>query len=257
MQNGAKLTLEYQNKSPVELADLSLSLLAVSEEYQLHVECSVEPIGDDGVRLFVNDIRAGSIVAELISMAPYVLPFVEHANHIWAFIVRLKGAYDYLLGEPGEKPALQRVNYQNLSNILEPIAKDNGSQLNIVAVNATNGTIEVKVTSVNANAIQNRIRRELALLKAPTTGTREKVVLYWYQARNDPKAKTGDKAIIESLHDGPVKVVFMSESIKSQIIASPENFFRVAYIVDVSVETIEGKPILYRVLSLHEKIDRA
>lgn len=36
---------------------------------------------------------------------------------------------------------------------------------------------------------------EINLMKEPISGIKEKVLLHWYQARNDPKSKAGDKAI--------------------------------------------------------------
>ena len=35
-----------------------------------------------------------------------------------------------------------------------------------------------------------------------------------------------------------------------------KNPFRMAYVVDVSVETIEGRPALYNVLAVHDKFER-
>jgi hypothetical protein len=35
-----------------------------------------------------------------------------------------------------------------------------------------------------------------------------------------------------------------------------ENPFRMAYIVDVAVETINGRPVVYNVLAVHEKLER-
>lgn len=279
MQHGAKLTVKYDTKKPVDLADLSLSLHGLSEEYKMHVECSVDPMGDEGVRLSVKEIRPGSIIVELVAIAPQALQFPENATHIRSFTTRLQIVFDFLLGgsvtelplahEPTEPPIifpagkavedphLERANYKNLGRIIEPIAKEGGSQLNISATDdSAEPPVLFTMSSVSANAIQNRIRRELELLKQPSSGIHEKVLLYWFQARNDPKGKAGDRAIIESLHDRPVKAVFMTDSIKGKILSAAENLFRMAYVVDVSVETIAGRPALYRILELHDVIER-
>lgn len=256
MADPVKLTVEFKNVHPIELTDLTQSLLAFADEYKRYLARDEEPTVADDVRLYVKEIRPGSIVADLVAMAPYALPFVENANHIFKFLGYLKTAYDYLLGESDEKPQLERNNYLNLTNILEPVAKDNGSYLNVGAIHVTTGPITVNINSMKANAIQNAANRELAALKAPTTGMHEKVLLYWFQARNDPKSKTGDKAIIESLHKGPVKALFVNESIKAKILSASENPFTMAYVVDVAVETIKEKPALYRILEMYDVLER-
>jgi hypothetical protein len=88
------------------------------------------------------------------------------------------------------------------------------------------------------------------------TGIQEKVLLYWYQARNDPRSKSGDRAIIESISTSAVKVVFVNENIKAKILSSSENPFMLAFVVDVAVETIQGRPALYRILEMHDSFER-
>jgi hypothetical protein len=80
--------------------------------------------------------------------------------------------------------------------------------------------------------------------------------MYWAQARNSPDSKNGDKARIESIYKGDVKVVFDNESLKSKLLLEAPFPFSLAYIVDVDVETIDGRPALYKVLALHGTISR-
>jgi hypothetical protein len=74
--------------------------------------------------------------------------------------------------------------------------------------------------------------------------------------RDDPASAVGDRGIIESIHSFPVKVRFQGEEIKNRVLHAVENPFLYAYLVDVSVETIEGRPILYNVTAVHESIER-
>ena len=53
-----------------------------------------------------------------------------------------------------------------------------------------------------------------------------------------------------------VKVAFSDETIKAMMLFEDKNPFRMAYVVDVSVETIEGRPALYNVLAVHDKFER-
>ena len=149
---------------------------------------------------------------------------------------------------------LDRPNYQNLSNIVEAVAKDSKAQINIGTMNI-NAPVQIKTNSMEANAVQNRAKREAEKLQEPITDTKEKVVLYWYQARNDSKARTGDKAVVESVYRGPVKALCVNESIKTKMVLGADNPFTHAYVVDVTVETVKGKPVLYRILDVHERLE--
>src|ERR1035438_647675 len=251
MPDNVKLTVEIKNQSPVELVDLTESLLSFADGYKRYFAKNDDPIVAQDVRLYVKEMRSGSIIADLIAQAPYALPLIENANTVFEFIEYLKRATDYLLGKSREKPALEKANYENFVRILEPVSKDSGSQLNIGAININNpqAPITINLSSLESNAAQNAARRELEALKEPVTGMHEKVLLYWYQARNDPRSNRGDRAIIESIASGAVKAVFANESIKAKILS--EDLFNLAYVVDVAVETIKGKPALYRILELH------
>jgi hypothetical protein len=248
-------TIEIQNQQPVELVDLTNSLLSLADEYKRF--SGRQDVADaEDVRLYIKEIRSGSIIADLMAVAPGVLPYVGYATNLLNFSIYLGKAYNFLVGRSVLKPAaLQKVNYENLSSFVEPVAKDNASQLNCHTTINGNVTYNLNITSLEANAVQNRAKREISLMKEPIARIKEKVLLYWYQARNDPKSKAGDKAIIENIQPSPVKVIFDSDHVKSQLIYG-ENPFLSAYIVDVEIETIKDKPVVYKVLNVHERIDR-
>jgi hypothetical protein len=255
MPDEITLSIEIENTQPVELTDLTDSLTGLAEEYKRRVALS-EGIGvTEEVRLFVKEMKTGSIIAHLVTYAPLALPFIENANHIIEFSKFLSRAYRYLTGKSRDKPDnLDKADFVNLTKILEPIAKDSGSQLNIGTLNF-HAPVKVTINSLEANAAQNAAKREIGLLQEPATGIKEKVLLYWYQARNDPKSNAGDRAIIESIYPGPVKV-FVDEAIKSRLLLDADNPFTHAYVVDVAVETVKGRPALYRILNVHEVIEK-
>lgn len=250
----AHLTIEIKNKRPIELGDFTSSLLSLANEFKRKLELENPEIAVADVRLYIKEVRSGSIVADLVALAPQALQLVSYSNAVVSFYKHIKGAYDYLSGASENKPDLDRASYENLARIVEPIAKDSGSQLNIGALHGP--LYYFNVGSQEANAIQNRVRKEIEALAEPSKGLREKVLLYWYQARGDAKSKTGDKAIIESISVAPVKTICVTDAIKLQMILDEENPFKEAYIVDVMVETIRGKPSLYKILSLHDKFER-
>jgi len=259
MENNMKLTIEIKNTKPVELTDLTISLNSLADEYKRFLEKTQSSVSIDDVKLYVKEIKTGSIITELTTYASQTSLFTDQAGTIIEYAKYLKILYDFLIGKnPPPKEIIEKQTYENLTNILEPVAKDSGSQFNIGAINinADNITVNVNLNSMEANAIQNKARKYIEQLKEPETGLHSQVLMYLYQARNDVSSTTGDKAIIESIHQGPVKTIFANETIKAKVLSDKSNLFKKAYIVDASVETISGIPKLYKISEIHDVLDR-
>lgn len=249
----ASLTIEIKNQQPIELLDLTKSLLSLGDEFKRFVDAHEPEAAEAEARLYIGEIRTGSVVADLIAIAPVLMQGVSYINTMAKFGAHLQAAYAYLSSNATAKPALEKATYQNLSNIVEPVAKDAGAQLNITA---PGGHVVININSVNANAVQNKARKEIERLAEPVSALHEKVLLYWYQARGDVASQKGDKAIIESIDPRPKKIICANDAIKSQMIFDNENPFKWAYVVDVVVETINNRPVAYKILTLHEKFER-
>ncbi len=50
---------------------------------------------------------------------------------------------------------------------------------------------------------------------------------------------------------------FFSNLLKGRLLGSSENPFQSAYVVDVQVETVDGRPALYKVIDIHDTISRS
>lgn len=255
------LTVEINNQNPIELVDLTNSFLSLGEEYKRFVISHPEFSEASDVRLYIKEIRTGSVKADLIAIAtlsaPMVIPFISGANSVIGFSKHLKSAYEYFTGKAEKKPQLQSNEYNGLTNIIEPVAKDRGSQMNFITQNINHTTVYQTFTldSHQANEAQNVINKERLELKAPQTQPYRKKALYWYQAKNDLHSRTGDRGIIESISLSPVKIEFEDEAAKDAMLHGSQNPFLTGYIVDVTVETIQGKPVLYKVVGYHGRIE--
>ena len=248
------LTIELKNTRPVELIDFTSSLSSLADEYNKRILKSDPEFGGD-IRLFIKEIKSGSIIARIQEMMPYAMPFVGDINSLNNFCKSLKASMDWLRGVGGAKPE-RKHTYENVIRLVEPVAKDNGSILNIGKLEI-NGSINITINNLEANAIQNAARRELDAIKQPITGFKENMVIYWYQARNDAKSQRGDRTVIEAIWPSPVKTVFATESIKAKMLLGDEYPFASVYLVDVQVQAIGERPVLYTIINFRERLDEA
>ena len=245
MSDKIKIVLNYTK--PVELIDISLSLSAIGSEFQLFSEHSRN--GVPGSKLYLHKVEQGSLIAELIAMSDQASVFVDQAQAISEFIGNFKWLKEFLLGERNDKPKIDKKQLDRLDAFLNPVAKDSGGQWLI----SGNDTVNITINYQEANAMQNAAARERELLKEPISGLQQQVALTFQQTRDNPN--TGNRAKVESIYPLAVKVIFDNEGVHQEMLLNDENPLTGIYLVDVRVETVNNKPILYKITRFHERIE--
>ena len=253
--NEVSLHIEILNKQPLELTELTKCFIALSNQFNDFVAKNATSEKEREARLYVKEIKSGSVIVDLMEYATVgMIPFLENVNTIAAFAEYCKNVIQYFLKREGEKPELSVTDCKELSQIISPVAKDNGAQFNM-SVNV-NGKFQqfVFLDSNESNALQNILHREIgSQLSAEIKEFREKVVMAFYQTRSKLSSDTGNKAVIDDIIKGkPVNVFFEPDDLKKAMLKGEENPNNYVFVVDVKVETVGGKVVAYRVVKLHE-----
>jgi len=258
--NDIRLIVEINNSKPLELLDLTKSLISLANQFNSYVARDGESKEDREAKLYVKEIRSGSVILELIEFASKtVIPFIENASTIIGFAKHIKSAYDFILGKTTEKPTeFTHNDYRDLSQIVNPVAMDTASQLNINTTINNNIEYHVHINSTEANAAQNLIEKLDAQLKIsePANDTKTKVLLTLFQTRADTKAKTGNKGIIEDLSPKPYNILFENEDINQQMLHQEFNPYEKVFVVDVQVQHVSGKIAAYKIVKFHETFEK-
>jgi hypothetical protein len=97
----ATIRFEVQNSKPVDLFDLTSALSAFGEAYQDHLIQSGVDLDKDHLRLYVKEIRAGSIITDLISLAPQVSFIIDHIDVAVGFVTHLNEVMHFLPSSAG------------------------------------------------------------------------------------------------------------------------------------------------------------
>lgn len=246
-----ELQVEIKNVRPIELLDLTESFLGLADEFREFTARHNPDVDAADVRLYVHEVRSGSVIATLAALSPQLLQGLSYANAVFDFATHLGTVTRFLTGNEDKPPVDMTVStLENVSRIVEPVAKDGGAQFN---VHTLNGNIILNVTHTEANAIQNKAKRLLTERTVSTSGIHEKVLMHWFQARADRHSRSGDRAVIEKISPRPVKVICATDALKSQMVLSETNPFQEAFIVDVVADTINGKVAVYKILALHDR----
>ena len=253
-----KLQITINNTKPVVLTDLTMALLGVGQQFERFIENETTEQHQTGSELVIKEVRSGSIIVELVAQAIPVVPLLWQGGSIVEWIGYAKSVIDWLSGKLDKPPKdVTKQDLKQWSNILEPVAKDHGSQLNFTVSSGGQVINQFFINSEQANAAQNAIRREIGLLNEPDDHTQRKRVMTWYQTKFDETSQTGDKAVIESISKSPVKVIFENNAVKKALTAGDPRFKKpwneLAYIVDVKVQTVQGVPKVYTVINYYEE----
>jgi hypothetical protein len=254
----SKLELTINNEVPVVLVDLTMALLGVGQQFERFVETETTEQHRIGSELYIKEVRAGSIVVELVAQAAPLLPLLWTGGSLSEWVKYARSVIEWLNGKLKSAPKdLTKQDLRQWSSILEPVAKDHGSQMNFKVTEGGQVVQQFFITSEQANAAQNAIRRELERLEEPDDHVQRKRVMVWYQTKFDDESPTGDRAVIESISKAPVKVVFENNAVKKAMLAGDPRFSKpwheLAYIVDVRVQTIQGVPKVYTILDYHDE----
>lgn len=250
-----RLVIKIENKQPIELFDLTKSLVSLATQFDTYVDKNAYCKENKEAKLFVKEIKSGSVILELVEYATIgMIPFMENTNTIIGFAQYCKNAINYFLKNEGEKPDLTSTDFKEFSSILNPVAKDNGSQFNLSTTINGNVELHLNLNSTETNALQNLFKKEIEKLKVPEQldEIQSSVLLTWFQARNDLKSKIGNKGVIEELSKKPLNITFENDELKETMLHGDLNPFNTAYVVDVKIQTVQEKPAAYKVVKLHE-----
>ena len=253
-QRDVCLRVALIHKTSIELDDLSQSLKSLAALHNRYVARTSASIAGDRLRLYVREIRSGSIIVDLIAQAHNLSLFADDAKHIVDFAKVLMSSLDFFKGKAEQPDGLKKPDAENIRDFLEPVARDTGAIINIQALAGSTVIVNQATTSIDANAIQNRAGRWIDEQKEPVRGIQTGCLFYFYQARDELSSRSGDLGVIERISTRPVKTIIEGEDLKGRILG--DALFRKAYVVTVRVETIEDKPMLYTILEVTDMFDR-
>lgn len=261
--DAARIEIIIANHDPLELTDFTSSLTAMAREHEARLKSANPKVDVDETRLLIVDIRRGSVVLELLPVLAPIITTAEVTNTAIAFVQHLGRAFS-ILRKPGgrlEDPTVTQL--KNMSDAVQVIANDSEGQLKISAKYKNGDVIqEFIVTKSDAEKIsQNSIEQRREIEKRESAELKKVLMRLHQTSAENLKVdkRTSEKGIIERVDGIPRTLVYASDlagqRIKSEILQADGNPFQKGFIVDADIETVNGKPRLYRIVEVHQIID--
>lgn len=259
-QNPNILLVHIEHSKPIEINEFAQSLNAIGNLFSSYAQNKGENKELSRAKLYVEKIEQGSIdifLKEIVTAG--LIPFAENMNIILDFSSYLKSVFEYFTKGKGKEPDLGIAEAKNLRDLLNVVTGDNQGEIHIGAIdngdkrNVLNNCV---INFFDGNSAQNQIDKKIAKMKEvrPDEEVYARQLMTIYQVRKGT-GSTGNKGIIESISDRKLGLVFDTDELENEILHSEQNPTLKGYVVDVIVQTAQGRPAAYKIMALHDVID--
>lgn len=260
------LTLTLDNSQPIELGAFVSAFTSLASDYRRGLENKGL---DAEAKLYITEVRSGSIVADLMPVVATAFPAVaasleqlgQAVDFVNTWADRLTKLKDGLVPE-----GLSKSELRTFTDAMQAVASDPNANQLLEAATFEDGKRQVKAafkfTTSDARAIEKTIEGEFKRLEQQTERVHERVLMYFTRSDigNAPiEKRSGERAIISAISEKDLPIMYASElaeeKIKHEIREPDENIYKKGFNVDVSVQFRGDKAIVYKVLSVHQVID--
>lgn len=263
LADGVTLVVEINNSAPIELNDFVLSLAGLAKEHESALRAARPAISVDETRLLIVDIRKGSIILDLVPALAPIVSTAEFVNTVVDFVEKLKSGFDELkkVGGRLSDPSVSRL--KNFNDTVKAIAADPNGRLAIKAKHREKGILtEFSIGKEDAGRIIENSSKQRAEIELQSSSKYSRLLMTLHQSSvENPKIgkRNAEKGIVEKIDNIPRPLIYASEqagqAIKSAILNPSENAFNKGFVVDLDVETVGGKPRVYRITAVYDIID--
>jgi hypothetical protein len=268
----AQIVVKIKVERPIDLGDFVSAFTSVASQYDKFIR-EKHPELTPEARIFVSDVRRGSIVASLIpfltqDLIAGVYSVIEPIEQIAVTheFIRRYGAKLKAYFRGGRDKDATKSDLKDLMGAVAPIANDPNGRATVEAVAFEDGKRKIKAAikfgTPQARRAVEQLEKHRDQIEHRTHADYERALMTFKQAnvKGTPVGKrTGEWVQIETISDKELPLIYASDlaerRIKHEILEAEDNVFKKGFVVDVNVETRGGRPVAYRVTNLHQVID--
>jgi hypothetical protein len=261
----AYIALKIDFKLPIDLLDFVSLFTSLESQFEQYIREKYPDFGSES-RVFVKEIRPGSIEADLVTAAGLIIPLMDHALIIEDFLKRYSERIAYYFKSGGRDESASKSDLKDLLGAVSAIAHDPDASSQLSAVQYVDGVRKIrwaiKFDTKQARRAVDEIEGHRRELEKSSGSDHSRVLMVFSQSNIKNPAlgmRTGERVVIEEIAEGELPLVYASqmaeEQIKHEIREADDNVYKKGFIVDVSVQMKGGRPVAYRVTNLHQVID--
>lgn len=258
------LELVIDLREPAELYDVVRSFTALGKQFDEYIRLE-HPAYAGETKIYVKEIRKGSIIAELI---PVIQPLIQNMDSVLVvdgFITRYGGLLtSYLRGQKREDA--RKSDLEDIMGQVAAIAKDPNGSIAISSLEVDKTEKRTRV-SMKFNTHESRkIEQEASNHKKEIEAKAYEVIsnslmVFWQSNVKDGGVgkRTGEKVMVEDVSSKPLAVVYDSDlaedRIKHETKDGDRNLYKLGFYINGRVERLSGRPVAIRVSDVIDIIE--
>lgn len=261
------LTLTIDNSEPIELIDFVGAFTSIAQEYRKSI--AKNDNFENDAKIYVKQVRAGSIIADLIPIIAPALPIIaSNAEQIWQAVEFIEkwGERISKLASGLIPDNSSRADLKIIADATAAIARDPKASSTLEAVTFEDGKRQVrasfKFNTTVAESVQKTITAEYKRLDEKIDDAVSRVLMVFTRSDvNDaPKdKKSGERVVIYEISNRALPIMYASDlaeqRLKHEIRDADDNIYKKGFVVDVLVVRRAERPIVYKIVQVHEVID--
>lgn len=257
------IVVVIENNDPIDLLDFTASLTGLAREHEARVRAERPGVEVEETRLLIVEVRKGSIILEMLPALAPIVATMEYANTAVSFVQHMSKLVGLVKVPGGRLADPTTAQLRNLTDTVQSVVRDSKGRLKIEA-RYKNGRVlqeliieKDEAVTIEANVIEQR--REIEKAKSVAY---PRVLMRLHQSSVEDLRvgkRTSEKGIVESIDMTPRTLIYASDiagqRIKEEIMKPDGNPFQKGFVIDLDVETVGGKPRVYRVIDVFDVID--
>jgi len=255
-----KLTVTLDHDGPMPLTAFTDALTRLSGRYGRYSRAHGD---DDGARLYISEIRHGSIIIDLVPAAVAAQVVIDGAggiNSLVEFGKNIASLLNRFRSGEVETSEVSITDCDDVRAVIKPVIQTEGGGLTI-AVNGDANIIQpilLQIDQHEAKVIDNRAALLRSSLNTEAEQTLNATLFVWKQIQDAPGIESGkrspDRGIIASVDKVARPVTFADGNVKEGMYRGDANPFEVGFVVDARVLLGPNGPAGYRITALHDVI---
>lgn len=269
MNQDAHLILKIETDQPIELAEFVGAFVGLGNQFE-QFQDEEHPEERGTTRFYVREVRAGSIIAELVPIAAVVAPYlgnvmtaVKYANDLTKFVETIGSKLKPYFYRGGREPKASKGDLGDYLKTVQAIAHDPAGRLSLAAYENGKQRAVFAFDTPQARAAEANILEHRSELDATTAADHSRVLLRFVRPSAEagkPGRKGGERAIIDKISPTARAVLYASDlaeqRMKHELTTADGNVFKLLFDVDVNVEmSAAGRPLAYRITAMHAVVE--
>lgn len=264
----AFLRLRISTVEPIELHAFVGLFTSLAEEYSRSVHQN-NPEIEGQSKIFVKEIKQGSIIAELFPIFTTIQPIAIQVDQVASVIEFVEKWKERITALVNGKIEASEAELNSYFRFMEAIARDPQATLNLQAATFEDGKRQIRAEFTFDTSQAQKVERNIEQIrliqnegKEPKYADHIRVLMRFTRSdisRTTIGKKSGERVLIDDIHPKSLAIMYASplaeQHIKHEIRESEENVFKKAFVVDVNVKIINERPSVYSITHLHEIID--